>query len=340
VPSSVPTITAVVPAYNYARFLPEALDSLLGQTVPFGKIVVVDDGSTDDTPEVLARYAGRVEAVRISNSGQLGACVEGLGRTTSDYVYFMDADDYVPRDFVQTLLPLLSDRPDKVQFQLRGVDVDGVETGSVFPTYPPGYGSAQAKNDNNRIGFYICPPTSGNVYRCETLRAVDFGKLNPRDFIDGTPTLVMPYLGSIKSINVPLAYYRVHQSSHSQYGSPDRKLLERELKMFRDRWDEAATALKGEQTPSPGAAPAYVLERELMLAALEGRAAPPRTIAGFASKIARSNLPAKQKVFLAGWAGSFLLPGAGMRRYAIKIRRSPSSRPRFLQHLVRRVLRA
>ena len=73
-----PTIAAVIPNYNYARFLPYALDSVLAQTSPFDEIIVVDDGSIDNSLEVLARYDGRIKVISIPNGGQLGAVRAGI----------------------------------------------------------------------------------------------------------------------------------------------------------------------------------------------------------------------------------------------------------------------
>ena len=87
------TIGVVVPSYNRAGLLPETLDAILGQTRPPDEVVVVDDGSTDDTQAVLARYAGRVRAIRIANGGDLVARNTGLREMGSDLVAFCDSDD-------------------------------------------------------------------------------------------------------------------------------------------------------------------------------------------------------------------------------------------------------
>lgn len=341
-PLSSSGITAIVPTYNYARFLPQALDSLIGQTVPFDRIIVVDDGSTDGTREVLGRYEGRIEAVSIANGGQLGACVEGLRRARSEYVYFLDADDYASPELNEVLLEHLRDGPDKLQFQLQGVGADeggGGRTLSVFPAYAPGYGSAEARADNAALGFYVSPPTSGNVYRRSVLEKLDFSVLSPRDFIDGTPNLVIPYLGSMKSLNRPLAYYRVHGQSHSQTGDLQAK-LQREMTMFDDRWEEARKLLGWDAPPFGEALPAFALQRRMMRAALEGRASRPQVVLDYTRRILASHLARRQKALLAGWALSFLVPVAALRRYAVEARHSVSSRPRLLQRVLGRLLQS
>lgn len=88
--------SVIVPTYNYGRYLSQSLDSILGQTHPPAQVIVIDDGSTDETPDVLAPYAaaGRIEYVRQSNMGIAAAQNRGLESAKHDYIAFLDSDDY------------------------------------------------------------------------------------------------------------------------------------------------------------------------------------------------------------------------------------------------------
>ena len=87
-------ISAIITTYNYARFLPAAIESVLGQTRVPDEIVVVDDGSTDNTREVVASYAERgVRYVYQPNGGASAARNRGLRETTGELVAFLDGDD-------------------------------------------------------------------------------------------------------------------------------------------------------------------------------------------------------------------------------------------------------
>ena len=90
-----PLVSVVMPAYNAEPYLADALDSALAQTHRQLEIIVVDDGSTDGTPDVLARYADepRVRAVRQENAGPAAARNRGLAEAQGQYVAFLDADD-------------------------------------------------------------------------------------------------------------------------------------------------------------------------------------------------------------------------------------------------------
>jgi glycosyltransferase involved in cell wall biosynthesis len=88
---STPRISVIIPAYNHARSLPGCLDSLRTQTLPPAEIIVVDDGSTDDTQAVLANYQN-LTVLTQANSGAPAARNHGFAQSTGDYVIFADAD--------------------------------------------------------------------------------------------------------------------------------------------------------------------------------------------------------------------------------------------------------
>jgi|SRR5215471_15712208 len=90
---SAPLVSVVIPTYNNARFLPEALDSLLGQTFRDFELIVVDDGSTDDTLEVLKPYRHLIRYLRKENGGPASARNLGIRHATGDLIAFQDADD-------------------------------------------------------------------------------------------------------------------------------------------------------------------------------------------------------------------------------------------------------
>jgi hypothetical protein len=87
-----PTITAVIPGYNAEAFIADAIQSVLAQTVEIAEIVVVDDGSSDQTAEVAASFP-RTRVIRQSNTGQAGARNAGIAIATGEWVAFLDADD-------------------------------------------------------------------------------------------------------------------------------------------------------------------------------------------------------------------------------------------------------
>src|SRR5215471_14162103 len=88
-----PKVSVILPTFNRARFLPDALESIFVQGLPNVQVVVVDDGSTDDTEEVVAAYGKRVQYVRQENGGPAAARNTGLSLAKGSFISFLDSDD-------------------------------------------------------------------------------------------------------------------------------------------------------------------------------------------------------------------------------------------------------
>jgi glycosyltransferase involved in cell wall biosynthesis len=86
-------VSVVVPVHDGEPYIAEAIDSILGQTRPADELIVVDDGSADATPEVLAGYGERLRVIRQENRGVASALNRGIGAASGEYVAFLDADD-------------------------------------------------------------------------------------------------------------------------------------------------------------------------------------------------------------------------------------------------------
>ncbi len=105
-------VSVVIPSHNGARFVGETIESVLGQTHPTIETIVVDDGSTDDTPRVVGAYADRVRYVRQANVGPAAARNTGLRMARGAYVTFLDHDDRLRPTAVARRAALLDDRAD------------------------------------------------------------------------------------------------------------------------------------------------------------------------------------------------------------------------------------
>lgn len=104
--SNNPLISILIPAYNIAEYLPQCLDSAIGQTYSNLEIVVIDDGSTDKTGEILDQYAARdsrIHAIHQPNAGLMVTRGRTIAAAQGEYIYFLDGDDYLPLDAIQLL---------------------------------------------------------------------------------------------------------------------------------------------------------------------------------------------------------------------------------------------
>ncbi|MCP5133658.1 MAG: glycosyltransferase family 2 protein [Gammaproteobacteria bacterium] len=104
--------SVAIPAYNSAPFIGETLDAILNQTYPPAEVVVVDDGSTDDTAAILNRYAHRVRSLRITNSGPGMARKTAIELCTSAWIALCDSDDVWNPDYLNRKVCLIDRFPD------------------------------------------------------------------------------------------------------------------------------------------------------------------------------------------------------------------------------------
>lgn len=105
-------VSAVIATYNRARYIEESLSSILRQTVPAHEIIVVDDGSDDDTADRVARFGGRIRYVRKDNGGRASALNLALPLVTGEWVWCFDDDDVALPDSIETRLRAAAARPD------------------------------------------------------------------------------------------------------------------------------------------------------------------------------------------------------------------------------------
>lgn len=122
-----PTISVVIPAYNRARYLGDTIRSVLDQTRPPDELIVVDDGSTDETPVVIASFGAQVRGIQQPNRGAATARNVGLHAATGDAIAFLDSDDQWLPPFLETMSAELEAQPGAkgVYSAARCVDSDG-----------------------------------------------------------------------------------------------------------------------------------------------------------------------------------------------------------------------
>lgn len=87
-------VSIIIPTYNRAQLLPRALETVLSQTYKDFEVIVVDDGSTDNTPEIMKQFEGRVKYIRKENGGSASARNRGIEESKGEYIAFLDSDDY------------------------------------------------------------------------------------------------------------------------------------------------------------------------------------------------------------------------------------------------------
>jgi glycosyltransferase involved in cell wall biosynthesis len=135
----IPSVSVIVPAYNAARYIGDALESLLSQTRVPDEIIIVNDGSTDETRQVVTKYKdSRIEYVEQQNGGISSARNRGMQRASGDYIAFLDADDRWRKTMLEKQLAVLEHDPTLVcSFTnfVRFEDSTGATLGDQFRYY-------------------------------------------------------------------------------------------------------------------------------------------------------------------------------------------------------------
>ena len=117
-----PLVSIVIPAYNAAPYIAETLESALAQTHARREIIVIDDGSTDDTEIRVAPYLSRIRYRRQANAGTAAARNTGLRMATGDYIAFLDADDIWQTEKLEIQLRMAARHPESCMIVCDGVD--------------------------------------------------------------------------------------------------------------------------------------------------------------------------------------------------------------------------
>jgi hypothetical protein len=211
-------VTVCITSFNYAEFLADAIDSALVQDHDDLEVIVVDDGSTDGSREVIESYGARVAAVFQPNAGQSAAANTGFALATGDVVFFLDSDDVLAPGAVAMAAHEFGRDPElvKMQFALAVVDADGRFTGATIPRRGAIFPSGDLRRHVLRSRNYPWPPTSGNAYAASALhRVMPLPTAEYRLCPDLYLAETVPLCGRILSTPTVGAWYRWHGENAS-----------------------------------------------------------------------------------------------------------------------------
>jgi glycosyltransferase involved in cell wall biosynthesis len=228
-----PLVSIVIDNYNYGRFLGEAIDSALAQRYPNVEVIVVDDGSTDNSREVIATYADVIVSILKENGGQASAFNAGFAASRGDIVILLDSDDTLLPTAVEKSVPLFGD-PEviKVHWPLWLVNADGARTGQIFPGPELPQGDFREAVLLSGPTNQLSAPTSGNAWRKRYLAALfPLPEDVYRAWADTCLFEIAPFLGKIAAIREPQGNYRQHGKNLHTAFSLDRR-LKQELRFY------------------------------------------------------------------------------------------------------------
>jgi glycosyltransferase involved in cell wall biosynthesis len=213
-----PLVSIIICTHNYGRYLDQALTSAARQTHAC-ELIVVDDGSTDETRTVLEGWRDRAKIIHQSRGGQRSAYETGFRNSTGDYVIFLDADDRLIDTAVGQILNAFTPDVVKVHCRMRLVDEYNRPLG---PMIPSRLARGDVATGLARWGLmYASAPGSGNAYRRSAIAPLFPLPADPFELHGADYFLIYGcvFAGQVAAIDAPLCDYRVHNASLIAEGS-------------------------------------------------------------------------------------------------------------------------
>jgi glycosyltransferase involved in cell wall biosynthesis len=212
-----PRVTALITNYNHGQYLRAAIDSAVKQTYPNVEVLVVDDGSTDHSREIIAGYGTSIRAILTENGGQAAAFNVGIAEAQGEVICLLDSDDWWdPTKIAKVVMDGFCGRRDVALVYHRNlyVDADGRDRGmSPQPKYlSQGHMTRMLAKS---AGWWAYPPTTALSFRTELLR-----QLAPiptetfRICADAYLAGAAPWFGRVVAIGETLGFYRLHDTNN------------------------------------------------------------------------------------------------------------------------------
>jgi glycosyltransferase involved in cell wall biosynthesis len=228
-----PRISVVIPVYNQAEFVGHAIQSLLHQTINCHEIIVVDDGSTDDSRAVVSEFGDKVNYIYQENQGLAGARNTGIRAAKGDLIGLLDADDIWVPDYIEKMMALVERHPEAAVYYgcAQSIDEQGHELPQIFGK--PAMHSDSLYHTLLRANFII--PSTVLMRRAiieraglfdQTLRSCEdwdlWLRLLPGELFVGTSVILVKYRLHRRSLSAdPAGMQRAAQAVVEKHFGPD-----------------------------------------------------------------------------------------------------------------------
>jgi hypothetical protein len=215
----------VIDNYNYGSFLRTAIDSALTQTRRPVEVIVVDDGSSDGSPDIIRAYGDRIVPVLKRNGGMGSALNAGFARATGDIVFFLDADDAMHPHAVETVISLWKPGVVLAHYLMDVVDNSGIWLG-LHPPPPHVLADGDVRRELLLNGSFATTLTSALAFHRSALNVVmplDEAKFTQA--ADGYLVRTVAMLGLVQAIHQPLSRQCRHGQNDSEFGKDFQSLI-------------------------------------------------------------------------------------------------------------------
>lgn len=217
--ASAALVSIIITSFNYGRFIRETIDSALNQTYPYVEVIVVDDGSADDSRQIIASYASRVVPIFKENGGLASAINAGFAVSRGDLVCLLDSDDAFLPQKVSRVVDAWKAQPGAaiVYHQMQTVDARNNRLGRPWPR-AVWNGDLRSRVERSG-GWWPHPNTSALSFTRSYLERM-LPVPEPNRSVYPDPYLAGPaaFVGPVTGLRAPLARYRLHGQNLSNFG--------------------------------------------------------------------------------------------------------------------------
>ena len=213
-----PLVSIIVPVYNVEQYIRRCIDSILNQSYKNIELIIVDDGSTDSSPQIIKEYIDKAIIVTQRNKGQAAARNTGLSHATGDFLCFVDSDDYLYQDAISVLMQRLNDSNADL---ICGLADTSNKKGKKFSVIKKFSIKTLSKKDDiikttlliNNIKSSVCAKLYRSSIILNNKCFFTEGKINE----DNTFTCKLStYLNAVSFVNIPIYYIEQRPSSTSR----------------------------------------------------------------------------------------------------------------------------
>lgn len=313
--SKCPEISVIITCYNYEQYVSLSIESVLSQSYQNFELIVINDGSTDNSKEVIDRYKEKITPIHTKNFGFISACLTGLSASRAPYIIFLDADDMLKPNALAAVSGHLSSEVSKIQFMLEPINASGGKIGDAFPSLPSEYSNDDMIKSINRVGYYSTPPTSGNIYRRDIY--TDLDSISYDYGIDGVAYLAAPFKGKVLHLKEILGCYRIHNNNMSGFGNNQYLKMERDKSVFLKRLDHLSRIVAADKNASGKFQMKddylYVVERDVFISVSKGQRPSFKLTLKYLKEIFESFSGNARISFMVLAVGLFVLPNNARR---------------------------
>lgn len=250
--SSSPLVSIIINNYNYERFLKNAIESALNQTWAFKEVIVVDDGSDDDSSNIIRSYGKSIIPVLKENGGQASAFNAGFAASRGDMICFLDSDDVFLPTKLERLVQVWKQNPDAglLYHQLLFIDNIGQRRRGKWPSSM--LRGCLKDRVQNSGGWWPHPTTSGLACSRDYLNKILPMPTAPyRLCADAYVGGLAPFITRVVGIREPLALYRMHGANNHNNPLMNESRAKRQMGRYELEFQQLMIALKAHTVTGP-----------------------------------------------------------------------------------------